>query len=46
MLKQETKEKTKLINPVYSFSLTCEKIFTLLNIAKKKLRLYLYNQNK
>ena len=43
---QEIKKKIALINPVYTFSLTCEKIFTPLNIVKKQLRFYLYNQNK
>ena len=38
MLKQEIKEKTELINHVYSFSLTCEKIFTPLNIIKKTVK--------
>ena len=38
MLKQEIKEKTELIIPVYSFFLTCEKIFTPLNIVKKKVK--------
>ena len=39
MLKQEMKEKIELINPLYSFYLTCEKIFTPLNIAKKTVKI-------
>ena len=37
--KQEIKEKSELINPVYIFVLMCEKILTSLNIVKKTVKI-------